>query len=164
MIVARVVGWFCSRVTVRCIGCIVSRYSQILRRVLEFGIPGLEHPQMEFFFQGLLQRMQRISATLERLQAQMTAHGIVPGGLAGSGDGGGVLSEVQELWERMAAIAVDAQKDHPIGFRRYAKFTLSYIAVASCGGNVPRTLHTALKPDRILDGGSGRRDAISHHT
>jgi len=29
-----------------------------------------------------------------------------------------VLGELQELAERMACTAVDAQKDHPIGFRR----------------------------------------------
>lgn len=31
---------------------------------------------------------------------------------------GAVLCELQELAERMACMAVDAQKDHPIGFRR----------------------------------------------
>lgn len=32
---------------------------------------------------------------------------------------GPVLAELQELAERMACTAVDAQRDHPIGFRRY---------------------------------------------
>lgn len=34
------------------------------------------------------------------------------------GEGSAVLGELQELAERMACTAVDAQKDHPIGFRR----------------------------------------------
>ncbi len=34
-----------------------------------------------------------------------------------------MLGELQELAERMACTAVDAQKDHPIGFRRYVTNT-----------------------------------------
>lgn len=88
---------------------------QILRRLLAFGIPRLEHPQVKPFFLGLLQRMAGISAALQRVQGQIS-------GQAGNAvEEGGVVPELQELWEKMAATAVDAQKDHPIGFYRSVK-------------------------------------------
>lgn len=90
---------------------------QIIRRLLHFGIPGLEHPQVEPLFEGFLQRMRSITAALEQHQAAARLAGVGAG--AGAGDGpGGVLEELQELLERMASTAVDAQKGHPIGFRR----------------------------------------------
>lgn len=65
-------------------------------------------------------------AALSRHQEAAKARQGAPGatGAAGEGDkgylqgDGPVLSELQELAERMACTAVDAQKDHPIGFRR----------------------------------------------
>ncbi|CAN0449960.1 unnamed protein product [Ectocarpus sp. 8 AP-2014] len=93
---------------------------KIIRRLLQFGIPGLDHPSIELLFSGLLHRMQSVVAALEQHQAKARA------GLSPNVDGGkedreaAFLGELQELAERMACTAVDAQKDHPIGFRRYS--------------------------------------------
>lgn len=62
-------------------------------------------------------------AALEQHQAKARAAGTIvddaneKARLEGEGV---VLCELQELAERMACMAVDAQKDHPIGFRRYS--------------------------------------------
>lgn len=101
--------------------------TQILRRLLQFGVPRLENPQVEPFFLGLLQRMASVLVALERHQAAAVAAATAAGGRGGGkavflGVGkvnGGVVEELQDLLERMAGAAVDAQKDHPIGFKRY---------------------------------------------
>lgn len=107
--------------------CVVSRVlRQIIRRLLHFGIPELEHPSVEPLFSGLLRRMQSVLGALEQHQAKCEAPAATAAGNAlgrGSGEGGEgegrILGELQELAERMACTAVDAQEDHPIGFRRY---------------------------------------------
>lgn len=96
---------------------------QIIRRLLQFGIPGLEHPQLEPFFIGLLQRMTSVLGALERHQSATQLAGVARP-VVGEGEGG-VLEELQELAERMAGTAVDAQRDHPIGFRRYVRRRVS---------------------------------------
>ena len=98
--------------------------TQIIRRLLQFGIPGLDHPQVEPFFHGLLQRMTAVLAALE--QHQRAALQASSGG-AGTKDGqDGMVEELQDLAERMAGAAVDAQKEHPIGFRRYGTVPYQY--------------------------------------
>lgn len=101
---------------------------QNIRRLLQFGIPGLEHPQVEPFFHGLLHRMANLLAALEQHSRHHQQHQIRAGeAQAASGgavvrtgdDQNGLVEELQELSERMAGVAVDAQKEHPLGFRRY---------------------------------------------
>lgn len=60
-------------------------------------------------------------ASLEQHQAKARAAGtVVDAHEKARLDGQGtILCELQELAERMACLAVDAQKDHPVGFRRF---------------------------------------------
>ena len=90
---------------------------QIIRRLLQFGIPGLDHPHVEPYFFGLLQRMPTVLATLTTFATSPGMGGV---GGEGAGETEGVMEELEELAERMAGTAVDAQKDHPIGFRRWS--------------------------------------------
>eukprot|EP00752_Nemacystus_decipiens_P012244 g10853.t1 len=107
---------------------------KIMRRLLQFGIPGLEHPSIEPLFSGLLQRMQGVVTALSRHQEEARARqggarpteGVDEGSKGYLQREGLVLSELQELAEKMACTAVDAQKDHPIGFRRYLSAYLSF--------------------------------------
>ncbi|CAM9170022.1 unnamed protein product, partial [Hapterophycus canaliculatus] len=105
----------------------------IIRRLLQFGIPGLEHPSVEPLLLGLLRRMQGVVGALEQHQTRTeAATATAAGGASGRGVGDGadgegrVLGELQELAERMACVAVDAQRDHPIGFRRFLSVYLSF--------------------------------------
>lgn len=50
-----------------------------------FGIPGLENPQVEPLFHGLLQRMQAIGAALSQLQSTANSCGAGAAGVAGQG-------------------------------------------------------------------------------
>lgn len=63
--------------------------------------------------------MQSVVAALEQHQAK--ARAALNPNLGGGKEEGeaAFLGELQELAERMACTAVDAHKDHPIGFRRY---------------------------------------------
>ncbi|CAM9704986.1 unnamed protein product [Pylaiella littoralis] len=102
---------------------------KIIRRLLQFGIPGLDHPNVESLLSGLLRRMQSVVASLEQHQAKARAAGtVVDAHEKARLDGQGtILCELQELAERMACLAVDAQKDHPVGFRsRYLAAYLSF--------------------------------------
>ncbi|CAM9530691.1 unnamed protein product [Ectocarpus sp. 12 AP-2014] len=99
---------------------------KIIRRLLQFGIPGLDHPSIELLFSGLLHRMQSVVAALEQHQAKARA-ALSPNVGGGKEDGEATfLGELQELAERMACTAVDAQNDHPIGFRRYLSAYLTF--------------------------------------
>lgn len=112
---------------------------QNIRRLLQFGIPGLEHPQVEPFFHGLLHRMANVLAALEQHSRHhqikaAEAQGASVGVVVTVGDGqNGLVEELQELSERMAGAAVDAQKEHPLGFRRFAR-TICY-AIRYCRVN-----------------------------
>lgn len=73
--------------------------------------------------------MQSVVAALEQHQAKARAAGTVVDAnekarLEGEGT---ILCELQELAERMACMAVDAQKGHPIGFRRYLRYDTARI-------------------------------------
>ena len=57
---------------------------------------------------------------LASLVALSARGGRVVGGSGGMEGNEGVMEELEELAERMAGTAVDAQKDHPIGFKRRA--------------------------------------------
>lgn len=47
--------------------------AQIVRRLLMFGIPGLDNPQIEPLFHGLLQRMRAIGSALETVQSAISS-------------------------------------------------------------------------------------------
>lgn len=96
---------------------------QIIRRLLQFGIPGLDHPHVEPYFFGLLQRMPIVLATLTTFTTSPGMGGVEAEGAA---EAAGVMEELEELAERMAGTAVVAQKDHPIGFRRWSGLALGF--------------------------------------
>lgn len=80
---------------------------------------------MEPFFHGLLHRMANVLTALEQhsrhhqiraAEAQGASGGVAVTTSDGQNE---LIEELQELAERMAGAAVDAQKEHPLGFRRY---------------------------------------------
>ncbi|CAN0019505.1 unnamed protein product [Discosporangium mesarthrocarpum] len=91
---------------------------KVLYRLIIFGIPGLEHVQAAPFFEALLQRMHSLESALSRIRLPWEAG-------TRRGVGGGqedelwaLVAGLQKLWRRMGIVAVDAQKDFPIAFRR----------------------------------------------
>lgn len=75
-----------------------------------------------------------VTALSRHQEAAKARQGAAVAALGAGGEGTGylqgegpVLSELQELAERMACTAVDAQNDHPIGFRRYSTQSVSIL-------------------------------------